>query len=96
MNEHGNWRWRTLEQVFQVSATTLSRMARNVPGAGVRSVIQALNVVWQEQMLIAQEMVSSVGSAEDTCAICLFDLENKKNITELLCTHRFDAQYIAG
>ena len=95
LNEHGRWSWRALEQVFQVSAATLSRMARNVPGAGGRSAdgaIQALNIVWQEQMLAAQDMMSSVGSAEDTCAVCLFKIEEGDDITELVCSHTFHAE----
>ena len=96
LNQHGNWRWKTLEQVFQLGSNTLSRIARQVPGAGARStnlLLRALNLSWQERIL-AESSESETG--QDPCPICLRPLADDDDTTDLDCQHTFHSDCVGN
>ena len=78
LHAHRGYTWVALAQVFQVTATTLSRFARGRDRAGVRVVnflISAMNLRWQEGVLEAADEQMPTDIEADDCEICLMDFE---------------------
>ena len=92
LHNHGSRTWAALANTFQVSSTTVSRIARGEPGAGVRvsnRMIQMINMIWQQRVLAGEQDLSSGDEVADRCTICLGVIGDDDPSVNLECSHSF-------